>query len=127
MTLYIVSWYVRGITLPLVDAIRKQRLGRRPGVAVLNAPDGQFGVLYCGSDPHCAFIETFCDTIWQNRTASPAPGRWRSGHIPSSWTESITSRGAIRSARASPCTIAPVPRSRYGSRLVWATRRMHRS
>ena len=24
-----------------------------------NAPDGEFGVLYVGWDPHCAFIETF--------------------------------------------------------------------
>jgi hypothetical protein len=24
-----------------------------------NAPNGEYGVLYAGSDPHCAFIETF--------------------------------------------------------------------
>jgi hypothetical protein len=35
-----------------------------------NALDDQFGVLYCAADPHCAFIETFGDTIWQSRMVS---------------------------------------------------------
>lgn len=43
-----------------------------------NAPDDQFGVLYFASDPHCAFIETFGDTIWQHRTISLAELRLRS-------------------------------------------------
>lgn len=43
-----------------------------------NAPDGQFGVLYCASDANCVFIETFGDTIWQNRTVSLAELQQRS-------------------------------------------------
>jgi hypothetical protein len=43
-----------------------------------NAPDGEFGILYCASDPQCAFIETFGDTTWQHRTVSLAELRLRS-------------------------------------------------
>lgn len=48
-----------GPFLRMHDATKGALYFGRTGRYRFDAPAGQYGVLYCGDDPHCAFIETF--------------------------------------------------------------------